>query len=116
MDRREVLKVDGVLDELEDVHLYEPGVVLSAPYQTAFIDLRNAFYVVRRLGRRTFIDVFVAMVDQHPAVKFLDRPRPGAMSGVRLALARLTLDAAVTADPPAVERTLDAVAPNRPVG
>jgi hypothetical protein len=32
MDRCEVLKVDGVLDELEDVHLYEPGIVLSAPH------------------------------------------------------------------------------------
>ncbi len=47
MDRCEVLKVDGVLDELEDVHLYEPGIMLSPPNETAVIDLRKAFYVVR---------------------------------------------------------------------
>jgi hypothetical protein len=116
MDRCEVLKVDGVLDELEDVHLYEPGIVLSAPHETAVIDLCNALYVVGRLGRRAFTDVSVPVVDQHPAMKLLDRPGPRAMSGVILALVGLTDDAAVAPDPPAVERALDAIALHRPVG
>jgi hypothetical protein len=116
MDRCEVLKVDGVLDELEDVHLYEPGIMLSPPNETAVIDLRKAFYVVRRLRRRAFTYVSVLVIDEHPAMKLLHRPGPRAMSGVCLALVGLTDDAAVSADPPAVEWALDAIALHRSVG
>jgi len=41
MDRSEVLEVDAVLDELEQVHLYQPGIVLSPPREAAIIDRCN---------------------------------------------------------------------------
>ena len=82
MNRSEVLKIDSVFDELEDVHLYEPGIVLSAPNEAAVVDRRKVFDPVRWLGRGTITCSVMPMVDQHPSMKLLDRPGPGAMPGV----------------------------------
>jgi hypothetical protein len=62
----EMLKVDAVLDEFEQVHPHQPGIVLSPPKQIAAVDLRHAFQAIRWLGRRTVTCRSVSMVDEHP--------------------------------------------------
>jgi hypothetical protein len=39
MDGRKMLEVDAVLDELEQVHVDRPGVVLSAQTEIPLLDL-----------------------------------------------------------------------------
>jgi hypothetical protein len=52
MNRRKVLKVDAVFEEFEQVHPHQSGIVLSAPNETAVVDLSDALEVVWRLRRR----------------------------------------------------------------
>jgi hypothetical protein len=116
MDRGEVLKVNAVLDELEQVHANQPRIVFPPPKEATVVDRGKAFQAVRWLERWAVIRGFVAVVDEHPAVQLFDRPRPRAMTGVWLTPIGPADDTPVSADPPPVERTLDGIALHLSVG
>jgi len=116
MDRSEVLKVNAVLDELEQVHAHQPSIVFSPPKEATVVDRGNAFQAVRWLERWAVIRGFVAVVDEHPAVQLVDRPRPRAMPGVWLTPVAPADDTAVSTDPPPMERALDGIALHLSVG
>jgi hypothetical protein len=116
MDRSEVLKVDAVLDELEQVHLDQPGIVLSPPQESPLIDRHEAFQAIRWLGRRARGRGCMAVIDEHQAVELFDGPRPRTVPRLWLTPVGVSDDTAVSADLPSVKRALDGIALHLAVG
>ncbi len=110
-----MLKVDAVLDELEQVHLHQPGVVLPSVSQAPVLDFCNALGAVGWLWRGAVLDL-VPMEDDYPSVKLVDCPRPRSVSGIWALLVRLTRHAPIPANPPPMERALDAIVVHLSIG